>query len=123
MAEFETKLDRMFAESPDFEDAGSFAGQVQSKLNRNWTARRLVIGVLGVIGGLIGVGQIVSSGVIGRVTALAHGAPNLSSVNIGQWYGHLTAGFSPATSGAAWLGLAAAGIGAALALSRVIEDL
>ncbi len=123
MAEFEAKLDRMFAEAPAFDDAGSFAGEVQSKLNRNWTRRGLVIGVCGVAGGLIGVWQIVSSGVMGRMNSLAKTAPNLASLDIGHWHGHLMAGFSPATSGAAWLGLAAAGIGAALALSRMIEDL
>ncbi len=123
MAEFETRLDRMFAEAPDFDDAGSFAGEVQSKLNRNWTRRGLVIGVFGVIGGLIGVWQILSSGVMGRMNSLAKSAPSLASLDLSHWHGHLNAGFSPATSGAAWLGLAAAGIGAALAISRMIEDL
>jgi len=123
MAEFETRLDRMFAEAPAFDDAGSFAGEVQSKLNRNWTTRGVVIGVFGVIGGVIGVWQIVSSGVVGRLNGLTHAAPSLASLDLSHWQGHLFAGFSPATSGAAWLGLAAVGIGAALALSRVIEDL
>ena len=123
MAEFESRLDRMFAEPPAFEDAGVFAGQVQSKLNRNWTTRRLVIGALGGIGGLIGVGQIVSSGVIGHVQSLAKGAPSLASIDLRHWHGHLNVGLSPATSGAVWLGLAAVGIALALALSRLIEDL
>jgi len=123
MAEFEARLDKMFAEPPAFEDAGDFAGHVQSKLNRNWATRRLVIGALGGIGGLIGVGQIVSSGVVGHMKSLAQGAPGLASIDIRHWHGHLNAGFSPATSGAVWLGLAAVGIALALALSRLIEDL
>ncbi len=123
MAEFDTQLDRMFAEPPAFEDAGAFAGKVQSKLNRNWAARRLLIGVLGVIGGLIGVGQIVSSGVIGHMRNLARAAPNLASLDPARWHGHWSAGLSPATNGAIWLGLAAVGIALALALSRLIEDL
>lgn len=123
MAEFEAKLDKMFAESPAFDDAGSFAGRVQTKLNRSWTTRRLVIGVLGVVGGLIGVGQIVSSGVIGHMQGLAKGAPSLASIDFSHWHGHMGAGLSPATSGALWLGLAAVGIALALALSRLIEDL
>jgi len=123
MAEFEARLDKMFAEPPAFEDAGDFAGHVQSKLNRNWATRRLVIGALGGIGGLIGVGQIVSSGVVGHMKSLAQGAPGFASIDIRHWHGHLNAGFSPATSGAVWLGLAAVGIALALALSRLIEDL
>jgi hypothetical protein len=124
MAEqFEARLDKMFAEPPAFDDAGDFAGHVQSKLNRNWTTRRLVIGALGGIGGLIGVGQIVSSGVVGHMKSLAQGAPSLASFDLSHWHGHLNAGFSPATSGAIWLGLAAIGIALALALSRLIEDL
>ena len=123
MAEFETRLDRMFAEPPTFEDASVFAGHVQSKLNRSWATRRLVIGALGGIGGLIGVVQIVSSGVVGRMKSLAQGAPSFASIDLSHWHGHLNAGFSPATSGAVWLGLAANGIALALALSRLIEDL
>jgi len=123
MAEFEARLDKMFAEPPAFDDAGDFAGQVQSKLNRNWTTRRLVIGALGGIGGLIGVGQIVSSGVVGHMQSLARGAPSFSSIDLSHWHGHLNAGLSPATTGALWLGLAAVGIALALALSRLIEDL
>jgi len=124
MAEvFEARLDRMLAEPPAFEDAGVFAGHVQSKLNRNWATRRLVIGALGGIGGLIGVVQIVSSGVVGRMQNLAQGAHSFASIDLRHWHGHLSAGLSPATSGAAWLGLAAIGIAVALALSRLIEDL
>jgi hypothetical protein len=123
MAEFEARLDKMFAEPPAFEDAGDFAGHVQSKLNRNWATRRLVIGVLGGIGGLIGVGQIVSSGVVGHVKSLARGAPSFASIDLAHWHGYLNAGFSPAMSGAAWLVLAAVAITLALALSRLIEDL
>ena len=123
MAEFEARLDKMFAEPPAFDDAGDFAGQVQSKLNRNWTTRRLVIGALGGVGGLIGVGQIVSSGVIGHMQGLAKGAPSFAAVDLSHWHAHMTAGLSPATSGALWLGLAAVGIALALALSRLIEDL
>jgi hypothetical protein len=122
MAEFEAQLDRMFAEPPAFEDAGAFAGHVQSKLNRNWTTRRLVIGALGGIGGLIGVGQIVSSGVVGHMKSLAQGAPSLASLDLSHWHGRLNAGVSPTTSGAVWLGLAAIVIALALALSRLIED-
>jgi hypothetical protein len=124
MAEvFEARLDKLFAEPPAFEDAGVFAGHVQSKLDRNWATRRLVIGALGGIGGLIGVGQIVSSGVVGHMKSLAQGAPSLASIDFSHWHGHLSAGLSPATSGAAWLGMAAIGIALALALSRLIEDL
>ena len=123
MAEFEIRLDRMFAEPPTFEDAGTFAGQVQSKLNRNWATRRLVIGALGGVGGLIGVGQIVSSGVMGHVKSLTATAPSIPSIDFSHWHGHLGAGLSPATSSAIWLGLAAIVIAVALAISRLIEDL
>lgn len=124
MAEqFEARLDRMFAEPPAFDDAGDFAGAVQSKLNRNWATRRLVIGALGGLGGLIGVGQIVSSGVVGHMKSLARGAPSVASFDLSHWRAAFNAGFSPATSGALWLGLAAIGIALALALSRLLEDL
>src|SRR5579859_7056298 len=69
--EFEGRLDRLFAEAPMLGDAEAFARRVQSRLDRSWTLRRLLIGGLGVFGGLIAVVQLAASGVIGRAQVLS----------------------------------------------------
>lgn len=62
--EFETRLDRMFAEPPYFPDAELFTTQVQARLERGWSVRRLLIGAGGVVAGVIGVGQLMGAGLL-----------------------------------------------------------
>ncbi|WP_269716814.1 hypothetical protein [Caulobacter sp. NIBR2454] len=64
--EFETRLDRMFADTPVFEDREAFARQVVNRLERGWSMRQWAIGVAGFIGGLTGVWQLVRSGLLVR---------------------------------------------------------
>ncbi|MBX3480727.1 MAG: hypothetical protein KF842_10010 [Caulobacter sp.] len=61
--EFETRLDRLFAEPPHFEDAEGFARKVESRLERGWSIRRLFIGAAGIVAGLFGASQLMSAGV------------------------------------------------------------
>jgi len=65
---FEFRLERMFAEAPPAPDADLFTLQVLERLDRGWNARRLLIGAMGVLGGLIGGYEILSTGVTGQVT-------------------------------------------------------
>jgi len=58
---FEFRLERMFAEAPAAPDADLFAAIVMSRLDRGWTARRALIGGMGLVGGVIGVTQLVGS--------------------------------------------------------------
>jgi hypothetical protein len=51
---FEAELERRFADSPVFPDADLFAARVGAVVDRGWGARRLLIGGLGLVGGLIG---------------------------------------------------------------------
>ncbi|HTX48553.1 MAG TPA: hypothetical protein VME40_04090 [Caulobacteraceae bacterium] len=67
---FEFRLERMFAESPAMPDVDLFTLETMGRLDRGWTARRLVIGGMGAIGGLIGATQIVGSGALGQLHAL-----------------------------------------------------
>ncbi|MBI1406095.1 MAG: hypothetical protein GC145_08220 [Caulobacter sp.] len=61
--EFETRLDRLFAEPPYFEDAEGFARKVESRLERGWSIRRLFIGAAGVVAGLFGASQLMGAGI------------------------------------------------------------
>src|SRR5580704_8318976 len=64
---FEVELGRMFAEAPALPDANLFALRVDERLNRGWTVRRLVIGGMGVVGGLIGGAQVLGGGLVERL--------------------------------------------------------
>ena len=59
--EFETRLDRLFAEPPHFKDAELFARQVEARLERGWSLRRILIGGAGLVAGLVGVGQMMGA--------------------------------------------------------------
>lgn len=60
--EFETRLDRMFAEPPHFADSELFARQVEARMERGWSVRRVVIGAAGAVAGVVGVGQMMGAG-------------------------------------------------------------
>src|ERR1700761_6140713 len=68
---FEYDLERMFAETPARPDADIFAARVLEKLDRGWTARRLLIGSMGVLGGLVGAYQILGAGAMQELQAAA----------------------------------------------------
>jgi hypothetical protein len=67
---FDTELERLFAESaPAAVDADRFAARVTARLDRSWTYRRILIGGLGGVGGLIGGAQFLSSGLLSQFAA------------------------------------------------------
>jgi hypothetical protein len=68
---FEFALERMFAETPGRPDADIFAARVLEKLDRGWTARRLLIGSMGALGGLVGAYQILGAGALQQLQAAA----------------------------------------------------
>jgi hypothetical protein len=68
---FEARLERAFLEAPVFADADLFVLRVHDALERNWLMRRMVIGALGVVGGLIGVAQLLRSGLVDHLGAVS----------------------------------------------------
>ena len=67
---FEMELDRQFSESAVLADSDLFASRVTDRLERAWTFRRLLIGGLGLAGGLIGAGQLLSSGILSHLDSV-----------------------------------------------------
>ncbi|MET0337395.1 MAG: hypothetical protein ABW063_06490 [Caulobacter sp.] len=88
--EFETRLDRMFADTPVFEDREVFARQVVTRLERGWSMRQWTIWIAGFIGGLTGVWQLIRSGILVRaediptepVRMLSHRVMEVSKVGL-----------------------------------------
>ena len=122
-ADFERRLERLFAEAPELPDAGAFAERVERRMNTGWTARRWLIGFAGVAGGLIGASQLIMSDLFQRVQ------------NAGDSARVIKAGFTEVAPKAEWLsGFASGGmvvwvasglaiIAMGFALTRVIEEL
>ena len=127
--EFDAQLTRMFAEHPPFPDQIDFARQVESRLNRGWGLRRMIIGVLGLGGGLVAAGQGLGGNLIGRVLSASHAsvnaaqhtassAPDLLAL-VAQSWGLRT----PAVGGEVmWLVLGLLALAAALLATRALED-
>lgn len=125
MAEFmfERELDRMFGEAPAFPDATLFALQVEERLNRGWTARRLLIGSMGVVGGVIGGAQLLGSGVLARAGEVTAEAKVYAASQVAQI---LPASITPANlplGEALWMSAALALVAIGFAVTRAIREI
>jgi hypothetical protein len=122
--EFEARLDRLFAEAPLLEDADVFARKVQSRLNRSWALRRVVIGGLGVVGGMIAVVQLAASGVIGRAEVLSTQSAKVLSIAFANHLPtHLFADTMPIGPDFVWAAIGLGAIALGLAVIRTIGEL
>jgi len=122
--EFETRLDRLFTQSPPMADGDAFAERVEQRLRRGWTFRRVLIGGLGVLGGVIGVAQMAASGVIGHVEGLSAQTGRLWSADLNKLTSlHLPLAVAPLGAGVLWMAAFVAVVGLGFAITRVIEDL
>ena len=121
--DFDMRLSRLYAEAPALPDADGFAQRVESKLERNWMMRRMLIGAAGLGGGLIVAGQMLGPQISQKIEAVSF--TPVTSMQRGveallpQWKAF---SYLPYSSEMVWLvaGLAALGI-AALA-RRSLEE-
>ena len=81
---FEMEMERCFADAPVLPDAELFAARVTETLDRGWTFRQFLIGGLGITGGLIGAGQVLGSGLIGRLDSLSAHSSTLLRTGFGE---------------------------------------
>jgi hypothetical protein len=121
---FEFTLERMFAQAPARPDADFFAARVLERLDRGWTARRLLIGSMGALGGLVGAYQIIGAGALQQVTAAA----SRSNAFFTQHVTHdLNSAIAPAgfalDSQALWMAAALALVAAGLGLARLVREI
>ena len=121
--EFERRLERLFAGSPELPDAGAFAERVERRLDAGWTARRWLIGAAGVIGGVIGASQLMVSNLFERVETAGDSARVItSSLN------HMSTGADwvaavSSSGGVVWIAAAAAVVMMGFVLTRVIGEI
>lgn len=120
--DFERRLERLFAEVPDFADAQAFADRIERRLDRGWTARRWLIGAAGMAGGVIGASQLVMSNLVQQVQSAEQSARVL-----GQGISRVTpsSDMVSALSGGydVWWAVGLAVVAMGFVVSRVIEEI
>jgi hypothetical protein len=120
--DFERRLERLFAEPPAYADDEAFAARIERRLDRGWTARRLLIGSAGVIGGVIGASQMFASNLPHRMAAAEGSARALSSgltqTEPVQWMSTL-----PSGGVVVWIAIGVAIVMIGFVLTRVIEEI
>ena len=120
--DFERRLERLFAEIPDFADAQAFADRIERRLDRGWTARRWLIGAAGLTGGVIGASQLVLSNLLQQVQSAEQSARVL-----GQGLSRVTpsSDMVSALSGGygLWVAVGLAVLAMGFVVSRVIEEI
>ncbi len=120
-ADFERRLERLFSDAPELPDSQAFAERITRRLDRGWTARRWLIGVAGLAGGLIGASQLLASNLFQRVesaeqSARALGAGLARVTPSTEMVSALSGGYG------VWLALGLAALTMVFAISRVIEE-
>ena len=121
--DFERRLERMFSGAPSYPDAETFAGRVEARLDRGWTARRWLIGAAGLVGGVIGASQLVLANVIDRVESAEDQARALTSslsriAPQGEWMSIISTGGM-----GMWVATVLAVLTMGFVLTRVIEEI
>lgn len=121
--EFERRLERLFSEVPELPDAAQFAERVERRLATGWTARRWLIGVAGVAGGVIGASQLVMSDLFQRAETAGASARVLQAgitqvAPKAEWLSGFASGGM-----VVWVASGLAIVAMGFALTRVIEEL
>ena len=79
-AEFDSRLHRLFERAPALGGDEAFALLVRRRLDRAWTLRRVVISAVGVLGGLVAVGQLAAARFFGQAEVLSVQSARLMSI-------------------------------------------
>ncbi len=121
---FEMTLERLFAEEPPFRDGELFAARVTEKIHRGWTFRQFLIGSLGLLGGVIGGGQMLSSGLVSRLSVVTAASRHLVSSRLADLASaRVLPGGLALNSEVVWMAGALAAVAVGLALTRGIRDI
>lgn len=121
---FEFQLERLFAEVPRAPDADLFAALVMGRLDRGWTARRVLIGGMGLVGGLIGAGQLIGADALGRGAAMfGHANQLLTQTLLSAMPPGLPAADVGLETQVIWMAGALVLVGTGLGLARLFREI
>lgn len=122
--EFERRLERLFGEAPFLADTEVFAQGVEQRLDRGWNIRSVLIGAAGLMGGVVGVSQLLMSNFFQRMGEASEGSARALEVGVAKITPQVE--LMSMVSGD-WGVISLAGVTAifamAFALSRVIEEI
>ena len=120
---FEMDLERWFAEAPSFPDAEFFALRLEARLDRGWTFRRLLIGGLGAVGGLILGAQILGSGLAGHLREVSAQTRDLLNWQWAQQASrHILPSGLPIEGDIIWMSAGLAAVALGFAVTRAIRE-
>jgi len=120
---FENRLLKLFDDPPAFADADRFAHSVETRLNRGWGIRQLTIGAFGVAGGLIGVIQMVRSGVVPQLETASERSAGLMTDGLEDaWRAGSDLAALPMSGEVLWMAAALGVMALAFALTRAVEE-
>ena len=121
---FEFRLERMFAEAPAAPDADLFTLGVLERLDRGWNTRRMLIGAMGALGGVIGAYEILGSGVSGQLVAYIDHANDFLAQHVATSVSSaLAPGGIYVDVQAIWLAGALAIIATGFGLARLVREI
>jgi hypothetical protein len=120
--EFENRILHLFAQTPALADADRFARRVETRLDRGWTLRRALIGVAGLGGGIIAVGQMLGAGMVDRVTGLSESSVASVSQGARALGGLRFLVDLPVGAEVAWTAAGLAALAVVLMAARAIEE-
>ena len=122
--EFDARLGRLYSESPVFGDADGFARQIEARLARSWTLRRLMIGLAGIVGGIVAAGQMLGGGHLWSAAMGASASIGGTVARGGQAIGQLhVLSDLPIGGEVMWVGLGLAVLAVVLMAARSLEEL
>ena len=83
--DFEARLERLYTQPPRLSDSNAFARRVEDRLEREWSLRRGLILVAGVVGAGVALSQLAGSEVYQRVSAMAEPALRVAGQGLGAF--------------------------------------
>ena len=102
---------------------------MEARLDRGWGFRRLVIGILGLVGGMVAAGQGLGGNLIGRVLSASHASVNAAQQTassapdvlalVGQSWGLRIPSVG---NEVIWLAMGLLAVAAALLATRALEE-
>ncbi len=120
--EFEARLIRWFGDAPALADADHFAKRVEGRIDRSWSLRRAMIGMAGLAGGVIAVGQLLGARLFDHIAGLSKASVTEVSEGV-RTVGQLRLLASLPVSGEVlWMGAGLAVLAVVLMATRSLEE-
>ncbi len=123
-SDFDPLLQALFAQPLALSDGEAFRRRVSLRLDRAWALRRALIGGLGLLGGLIAVGQLTASRFLGHAEVISVQSFHLMSIAMAEhvpW--RLLLASSPFGGAILWGAAALALLGVGLIAARLFRDI